>query len=108
MSSKDPKKASQKQDWHPEDIKAALRKKGITLSRLAQMYGLSDSTSFSACLVRSSPANEKRIGEQLGMHPKELWPTRYNEDGTRKPVGSHALKCTADNAVCNGNERAAA
>lgn len=107
MNPKASKKTSQ-EDWHPEDIKAALRKKGITLTRLAKLNNVKDSSSFSACLVRPMRANEQRIADALGVHPKELWPSRYNEDGSRKPQGIHALQCTAGNAVCNGNDRLAA
>ena len=29
------------QDWHPEDIKAAIRKRGMTTSQLSRCHGLS-------------------------------------------------------------------
>lgn len=95
------KKASQ-EDWHPADIKAALHKKGITLRALAQAHGLKDSTSLSAAFVRSLPANEKRIADALGIHPKVIWPSRYNTDGTRKPQGFRAVQ---SNAVILPRER---
>lgn len=28
------------QDWHPEDIKAAIRKRGMTTSQLSRCHGL--------------------------------------------------------------------
>lgn len=82
------------QDWHPADIKAALHKKGITLMQLAKAYGMTSSSTMSAALVRSYPANEKRIADAIGVHPKEIWPSRYFEDGTRKPQGFRAVQCT--------------
>ena len=85
-------KNSSQTDWHPADIVAALHKQGITLRGLARQHGLKDSSGLSAALVRSLPTNEKRIATALGLHPKEIWPSRYHEDGTRKPQGFHAIR----------------
>lgn len=93
MTTKTAKKTNQ-EDWHPADIKAALHKRGITLASLAKAHGLAESTSFSAALVRSMPTNEKRIADALDLHPKDIWPSRYNKDGTRKPQGFRAIQCT--------------
>ena len=84
MTTRPAKKAS-REDWHPADIKAALHKRGITLAGIAKAHGLRDSTSLSSCFVRSYPANEKRIADALGLHPKEIWPSRYYENGEPKP-----------------------
>lgn len=102
MNTKAQKKASQ-EDWHPADVIAALRKRGITLRALALQHGLKDSSSMSAALVRSLPVNEKRIADALELHPKDIWPSRYHEDGTRKPQGFRAIQCTAASPVRNGN-----
>ena len=107
MNSKAPKNTSQ-EDWHPADIIAALRKRGITLRGLAEAHGIKDSSSFSAALVRSLPANEKRIADALGVHPKVIWPSRYNEDGTRRPQGFRAIQCSAAANARNGNVKRAA
>lgn len=97
------KKTSQG-DWHPAYIKAALHEKGITFKALALSHGLKDSSSMSAALVRSLPANERRIAEALGLHPKDIWPSRYNTDGSHKPQGFHAVqKSTVCAHVRNGN-----
>lgn len=102
MQSKAPKKASQ-EDWHPADVIAALRKRGITLRALAVQHGLKDSSGISVALVRSLPVNEKRIADALGIHPKDIWPSRYNDDGSRKLQGFRALQSTAAMRECNGN-----
>lgn len=94
MTSTAPKKASQ-EDWHPEDIKAALHKRGVTLSRIALDNGLTSSSSLSASLVRPMPANEKRIADALEVHPSVIWPSRYEQDGTPKLRGIRAIWCTA-------------
>jgi lambda repressor-like predicted transcriptional regulator len=102
MANNTTKKASQL-DWHPADILAALHKRGITLRALAAQHGFTSSSTLSAAMVRSYPANEKRIAEALDIHPKSIWPSRYNEDGTRKPQGLRAMKSTQSHCQRNGN-----
>lgn len=96
------KKAS-REDWHPADIKAALHKRGITLRGIAQAYGLKDATSLSATFTRSLPLNERRIAHALGLHPKDIWPSRYYENGEPRPRGFRAVQCNAASRVVNGN-----
>lgn len=67
--------------WHREDIKAAVRKRGITLERLAEDNGL-DKRECSLALLRPSYAAEMVIAEFLGVSPREIWPQRYDADGT--------------------------
>ena len=93
MITKAPKKASQK-DWQPHDVIHALRQKNLTLAGIARAHKLKDSSSLSAAMVRSYPANEKRIADALQLHPKDIWPSRYFEDGTRRPQGFRALQST--------------
>lgn len=107
MQKSDAKKAGL-EDWHPADILAALRKAGYTLSKLAFEHGLKDSSGLSVAMVRSFPKGEQRIADALGVHPKVIWPSRYNEDGTRKPAGIRAIQCTAEMRARNGDARAAA
>jgi len=107
MKAQASKKASQV-DWHPAKVKMELHLRGITLKALALRHGLKDSSSMSATLVRSLPTNEQRIADALGLHPKTIWPSRYNEDGTRKPQGFRALQSTVCAHGCNGNVALAA
>lgn len=100
MTTQSPKKASQK-DWHPADILAALHKRGITLRGLAAAHGLTNSSTLSSAMIRSYPTSERRIAEALELHPKDIWPSRYNADGTRKPQGLRAMKSSAVRAACN-------
>ena len=88
------KKAS-REDWHPADVLAALHKRGITLRALAASHGLTNSSTLSAAMVRSYPSSERRIADALGLHPMEIWPSRYNSDGSRKPQGLRAMKSSA-------------
>lgn len=110
MANNNAKKTSQ-EDWHPADIKAALEKKGWTLLALAQHHGIKGSSSLSHTFERSFPLNEKRIADAIGVPPQEIWPSRYYEDGTKKPRGlrgRRALQSTVAGIACNGNIRKAA
>ena len=69
------------QDWHKIDIKAALEKAGWSLRSLAKHHNVAHTTLVQA-LRSSYPASERRIAEALGIHPKRIWPSRYNKDGT--------------------------
>lgn len=101
-------KKTSHEDWHPADIIAALRKKGITLSGLAKAYGLKHSSGFSAALVRSFPLAEKRLADALEIEPRVIWPSRYNEDGSIKPRGFRALQFNAASVARNSKDVAAA
>jgi len=107
MANTTAKKPAQK-DWHPARVKMELHIRGITLAGLAQAHGLTSSSTLSAALTRSYPANEKRIADAIGVHPKDIWPSRYNDDGSRKPQGFRAVQCNAAGIPRNGNFVAAA
>lgn len=89
----------EQQGWHPEDIKAAIRKRGTTLTKLATDNGLSDSM-CRAALIRPQPEADKVISRFLGVPLSELWPSRYDEDG-------NAIRHVRDEASSNrdGNHR---
>jgi len=62
--------------WHPEDIKAAIRKKGTSLTALSQKHGYSDSY-LRGTLIRHRPEGETIIAEFLDTTPADIWPERY-------------------------------
>ncbi|NIF22631.1 helix-turn-helix domain-containing protein [Candidatus Pantoea multigeneris] len=74
-----------KQDWHPADVIAALRKKGTTLAALSRHNGLSSST-LSNALSRPWPKGEWLIATALALHPAEIWPSRYFDPVSRRLV----------------------
>ncbi len=67
-------------DWHPEDVKAAVRKTGISLCDLAVQNGYSAVT-ITMALRRGSRAVQSLIAAHLGTSPQEIWPSRYDELG---------------------------
>ncbi|WBM70128.1 helix-turn-helix domain-containing protein [Buttiauxella sp. WJP83] len=68
--------------WHQADIIAGLRKKGTSLAALSRSAGLSSSTLANA-LTRPWPKGEFLIAEALGVHPSEIWPERYFDEGDK-------------------------
>jgi Ner family transcriptional regulator len=73
---------SKPENRHPELIKAAIRMRGMTLSKLATDNGLHESA-VRAALIRPQPEADKVISEFLGVSLHQLWPTRYDEEGHR-------------------------
>ncbi|PHM39178.1 transcriptional regulator [Xenorhabdus mauleonii] len=70
-----------KNDWHPADIIAALRKCGTTLGAVSREAGLSSPT-LANTLARPWPKGEWIIANYLKLHPSEIWPSRYfDRDG---------------------------
>ncbi|MFU9135912.1 helix-turn-helix domain-containing protein [Erwinia tasmaniensis] len=68
-----------REDWHPADIIAALKKKGTSLSALSRESGLASST-LSNALRRPWPKGEKLIADALNERPESIWPTRYKNN----------------------------
>jgi Ner family transcriptional regulator len=59
---------------HPEDIKAGLRKRGSSLSKIARSLGLHRTTISNVLYGRQSRRVRIAIAQQLGMKPEQLWP----------------------------------
>jgi Ner family transcriptional regulator len=72
-------------DWHPADIIAALRKKGTSLAALSRQSGLSSSTLANA-LSRPWAKGEMLISKAIGVPAEDIWPSRYFDPNTRKPI----------------------
>lgn len=67
---------------HPENVKAAVRRTGISLAELARRKGLSTSTTRKA-LRRPTPSGNRAIAEHLGKSLHQLWPEWFDADGNR-------------------------
>lgn len=66
-------------DWHPADIQAALKKRGLSLAGLSTANGYHP-TAAGKALKKSWPALEAIIARALERQPAELWPSRYRRD----------------------------
>ena len=97
-----PKKASH-QDWHPADVVAALHKRGLTLRKVAEKYDVSPPAVIKALRERNLPS-ERRIAEAIGVPAQQIWPSRYNPDGSRTDL----RKVTRRARAVNGHVRKAA
>lgn len=73
---------SRPKGWHPADIRAAIVKRGKTLTGLALESGL-DGSACRAALIRPLPNAEMAISRLLGVPLHELWPDRWDEEGRR-------------------------
>ncbi len=76
--------------WHPEDIKAALRKNsGLTLSALSSQWGFGrKAVSNTICRADYSSPIERRIADVLGVALHEVWPARWTVSGSSKSRSS--------------------
>lgn len=60
---------------HPEEIKAALRMKGVTPTVLAEKLGVANSTMSQVISGRSmSTRLQMHIAEIIGKSPLDIWP----------------------------------
>jgi len=69
------------QDVSPERVKEMILATGITLTELSRKYEFCDAA-VSIALRKRSPYVQKAIADHLGVRPQELWPTRYDENGS--------------------------
>lgn len=72
------------EDWHPEDVKAAVRKTGTSLAALSRKHGLSK-TAARRALRCPWPRVQAIIAKHLGLKPQAIWPSRYDARGRPLP-----------------------
>lgn len=72
-------------DWHPEDIKAAIRKRGVSVAKLARANGYDNPRTFMNVLRMPYPKIERIIAEFLDVEPQVIWPSRYQEPTKIRP-----------------------
>lgn len=75
-------KSKAKKSWHKEDIKAAIRKRGVTMADLARQNCVPESTVRNA-ISRPVKTGEIIIANFLGLPLHDLWPERWTENGQR-------------------------
>lgn len=68
-------------DWLWDEVLAALHSEGLTLHALAKKHEVHVQA---ICCAQHKPSakSEARIAEALGILPQQIWPSRYNPDGT--------------------------
>jgi Ner family transcriptional regulator len=72
--------------WHPEQIKAELRRRHGPITSLAISWGFAG-PAISHVLRRPdySSVIERKIAEALDCSPHELWPARWSAEGVSLP-----------------------
>jgi Ner family transcriptional regulator len=68
-------------DIAPDTLKNLILATGITLSELSVQNGFSP-TAISVALRKRSPFVQQVIADRLGMRPQDIWPSRYDENGS--------------------------
>lgn len=63
---------------HIEDIKASLRKRGVTLADIAKELGISPSAVSHVLVRQRSRRVEKSIADKIGLSLEEVWGQRYS------------------------------
>lgn len=92
-------------DWHRADIIAALRKRGLSLRQLSAREGYR-TNAVQLALKRPAPVYEQIIADELGLHPKDIWPSRYDENGTsRHRVMARRVFPVSSTAGSGGHDR---
>jgi Ner family transcriptional regulator len=71
------------QVWDRWAIYAEARRRGTSLKEIMEKNNLNASASTSVFSSPFYPAAEIAISDFLNIPAKELWPERYNKDGTR-------------------------
>lgn len=89
-------------NWHPEDVKAAVRKTGTTLSELARRKGVSTSVVHKA-LKQPRPTGNRVIAAFLGRSVHEMWPDWFDRDGNRlRSTGDQSSRASGTGHRQNG------
>ena len=73
-------------DMDREDIKAAIRKTGITMNELSRQHHYCVAA-VRMVLRRPWPAIEAIVAAHLDRTPQSIWPSRYDSDGN--PLRGH-------------------
>lgn len=81
---------SKAMDWHKEDVKAEIRKRGSTMASLARKNGYKNPRTFSNVFAARYPKVERIIAEFLGVTPDVIWPSRYQSQAIGIPPSKPA------------------
>lgn len=68
-----------KTGWHPQDIIAAVRKRGTSLQALGRRHGFAINT-FNKALTHRFPNAHAIISDYIKVPRNALWPEWYDEN----------------------------
>ncbi|HGG6424507.1 TPA: transcriptional regulator [Salmonella enterica subsp. enterica serovar Kottbus] len=69
------------EDWSPEVVQAALKRKGMKVSSLERIKGVKPGTVRNV-FYRKCPAYEQEIADLIGVPPSLIWPSRYKSSNS--------------------------
>lgn len=81
-------------DWHPEDVKAAVRRQGWSLRQLSLHHGLPENA-MADVLRRPCPAHQRLLADVIGIPPEQIWPSRYQRAGRALRPKTHPTPAEA-------------
>jgi Ner family transcriptional regulator len=84
MNASESNVTSNREDWHPADVLAALKKRGHSLAGLSVANGYHP-TAAGKALKLPWPAMEQIIAAALAVTPQEILPSRYDDRGRPLP-----------------------
>ena len=84
MNASESNATSNREDCHPADVLAALKKRGHSLAGLSVANGYHP-TAAGKALKQPWPALEQIIAAALALTPQEIWPSRYDDRGSPLP-----------------------
>jgi lambda repressor-like predicted transcriptional regulator len=83
---------SPEEDLPPETIRHLLNRKGLTYAALDRAGNLAEGSCRKASFYPMF-AGEMAIAEALRLSPRQIWPSRYGDNGQRlQPQPSHNYK----------------
>ncbi|EBE8910995.1 transcriptional regulator [Salmonella enterica subsp. enterica serovar Gaminara] len=69
------------QDWTPDAIQTALKRKGVNVSSLERIKGMKPGTMRNV-FYRKCPAYQQEIADLIGVPPSVIWPSRYKDSNS--------------------------
>ena len=79
------------QDWHKADIICGLWKVGTSVQKLSREHGYAQN-GLEKAIRAPWPRAQRIIAEALGVPAHQIWPSRYNPDGSPKGRGERATQ----------------
>lgn len=91
-------------DLAPAEIKKLIYQAGQTVTGLAVLGGFS-APAVTIAFKRKSPFVQQYIANFLGMRPQEIWPSRYNANGSPVRMDSRGRQIGAPLQSFKKNEK---
>lgn len=96
------KATTTREDMHPADVIAALRKRGTSLRKVAHDNGYSH---IQRVLTSPWLAAEQMVAKALDTTPEALWPSRYRDPAARALAFRQTRKMAVTMPVAAGKSR---